>query len=168
VRGAFVLLVRFTRARGRAERRANPGRALHRTAGDFLLRNGRGGRLERQRRCRASKITLCPTLLNACPAYGKNSWTGKPGFCTGTSPGAIGSALAQQHLRSVMLGLGMILQGGEAYVTFKPDSSTRTATSPTIVVDHIVGGPACLACAQTHLINLKTGGHPCTVWPVFG
>jgi chromate reductase len=53
--------------------------------------------------------------------WGKNSWTGKPAFITGTSPGAIGSALAQQHLRSVMTGLGMILQGGEAYVTFKPD-----------------------------------------------
>lgn len=52
--------------------------------------------------------------------WGKNSWTGKPAFITGTSPGAIGSALAQQHLRSVMTGLGMILLGGEAYVTFKP------------------------------------------------
>jgi chromate reductase, NAD(P)H dehydrogenase (quinone) len=51
--------------------------------------------------------------------YGKNSWAGKPAFITGTSPGAIGSALAQQHLRSVMTGLGMILLGGEAYVTFK-------------------------------------------------
>jgi chromate reductase, NAD(P)H dehydrogenase (quinone) len=53
--------------------------------------------------------------------YGKNSWAGKPAFITGTSPGAIGSALAQQHLRSVMTGLGMILLGGEAYVTFKPN-----------------------------------------------
>ncbi len=53
--------------------------------------------------------------------YGRNSWAGKPGFITGTSPGAIGSALAQQHLRSVMTGLGMILLGGEAYVTFKPN-----------------------------------------------
>jgi len=53
--------------------------------------------------------------------WGKNSWAGKPAFITGTSPGPIGSALAQQHLRSVMTGLGMILQGGEAYVTFKPD-----------------------------------------------
>ena len=53
--------------------------------------------------------------------WGKSSWPGKPGFITGTSPGAIGSALAQQHLRSVMLGLGMTLLGGEAYVTFKPD-----------------------------------------------
>jgi len=53
--------------------------------------------------------------------YGKSSWPGKPAFITGTSPGAIGSALAQQHLRSVMTGLGMILLGGEAYVTFKPN-----------------------------------------------
>jgi len=68
--------------------------------------------------------------------YGKNSWAGKTGFITGTSPGAIGSALAQQHLRSVMTGLGMTLLGGEAYVTFKPnlidtqgnigDDSTKT------------------------------------------
>jgi chromate reductase, NAD(P)H dehydrogenase (quinone) len=53
--------------------------------------------------------------------YGKSVWPDKPGFITGTSPGAIGSALAQQHLRSVMIGLGMILLGGEAYVTFKPN-----------------------------------------------
>ena len=63
--------------------------------------------------------------------YGKNSWTGKPGFITGTSPGAIGSALAQQHLRSVMVGLGMILQSGEAMSRSSRTSSTRTATSPT-------------------------------------
>jgi chromate reductase, NAD(P)H dehydrogenase (quinone) len=53
--------------------------------------------------------------------YGKNSWVGKTMFITGTSPGAIGSALAQQHLRSVMTGLGATLLGGEAYVTFKPE-----------------------------------------------
>lgn len=53
--------------------------------------------------------------------WGKSSWPDKPAFITGTSPGAIGSALAQQHLRSVMTGLGMILLGGEAYVTFKPN-----------------------------------------------
>ena len=41
--------------------------------------------------------------------YGQNSWAGKPAFITGTSPGAIGSAIAQQHLRSVMVSLGVIL-----------------------------------------------------------
>jgi chromate reductase, NAD(P)H dehydrogenase (quinone) len=53
--------------------------------------------------------------------FGKNSWTGKPVFITGTSPGAIGTAIAQQHLRAIMISMGTILMGGEAYVTFKPD-----------------------------------------------
>ena len=53
--------------------------------------------------------------------YGKSSWIGKTGFITGTTGGAIGTALAQQHLRSVMTGLGMTLLGGEAYITFKPN-----------------------------------------------
>ena len=53
--------------------------------------------------------------------YGKSIWPDKPTFITGTSPGAIGSALAQQHLRNILVSLGAILLGGEAYVTFKPN-----------------------------------------------
>jgi chromate reductase len=53
--------------------------------------------------------------------YGTSVWPGKPGFITGTSPGAIGTALVQANLRTVMLGLGMTLLGGESYVTFKPN-----------------------------------------------
>ena len=52
--------------------------------------------------------------------WGKSNWPGKPGFITGTSPGAIGTALVQANLRTVMLGLGMTLLGGESYVQFKP------------------------------------------------
>jgi len=52
--------------------------------------------------------------------YGRNSWAGKPVAITGTSPGAIGSAIAQQHLRQVLGDLGAIVMGGEAYITFKP------------------------------------------------
>jgi hypothetical protein len=40
-------------------------------------------------------------MIDPLRRYGKNSWIGKPAFITGTSPGAIGSALAQQHLRAV-------------------------------------------------------------------
>jgi chromate reductase len=68
--------------------------------------------------------------------FGKSAWPGKPGFITGTSPGAIGTALVQANLRTVMLGLGMTLLGGESYVQFKPnlvddlgniaDDSTKT------------------------------------------
>ena len=68
--------------------------------------------------------------------WGKNSWTGKPAAVTGTSAGAIGTAVAQQHLRAVLGDIGMLVMGGEAYITFKPelldannnitDESTRT------------------------------------------
>jgi chromate reductase, NAD(P)H dehydrogenase (quinone) len=66
-----------------------------------------------------------PTVLNnavhwGARPFGTSVWPGKPGFITGTTPGALGTALAQAHLRSIMLGLGMTLLGGEAYVTNKP------------------------------------------------
>jgi chromate reductase, NAD(P)H dehydrogenase (quinone) len=67
-----------------------------------------------------------PTVLKnaidwgARPA-GKSVWPGKPGFVTGMSPGPIGTALVQANLRTVMLGLGMTLLGGEAYITNKPN-----------------------------------------------
>jgi chromate reductase len=57
--------------------------------------------------------------------WGKNSWTGKPAAITGTSPGAIGTAVAQQHLRHIAGVLGMIVMGGEAYIMFKPDLIDR-------------------------------------------
>jgi chromate reductase, NAD(P)H dehydrogenase (quinone) len=53
--------------------------------------------------------------------YGKTSWPGKPAAVTGTSPGAIGSAIAQQHLKTVLANQGLHLLGGEAYILFKPD-----------------------------------------------
>jgi chromate reductase len=52
--------------------------------------------------------------------YGQNSWNGKPAAITGTSPGALGTAVAQQHLRQVLGNLGVLVMGGEAYVAFKP------------------------------------------------
>src|SRR5262245_29195680 len=52
--------------------------------------------------------------------WGKNSWTGKVAAVTGASVGAIGTALAQQHLRQILGAQGVVLAGGEAYLTFKP------------------------------------------------
>lgn len=43
--------------------------------------------------------------------WGKNSWSGKPGAVLGTSLGATGTALAQQHLRNVMAYLDVALLG---------------------------------------------------------
>ena len=53
--------------------------------------------------------------------YGRNSWAGKPAAIIGASPGAIGSALAQQHLRQVMGDLGALVMGEEAYMAFGPE-----------------------------------------------
>lgn len=53
--------------------------------------------------------------------WGKNSWIGKLAAVTGTSPGAVGTAVVQQHLRSILGDLGVLVMGGEAYITFKPD-----------------------------------------------
>ena len=52
--------------------------------------------------------------------WGKNSWTGKIAAVTGTSQGAISTALAQQHLRQILGAQGVVLSGGEAYLQFKP------------------------------------------------
>jgi chromate reductase, NAD(P)H dehydrogenase (quinone) len=52
--------------------------------------------------------------------YGRNSWAGKLAAITGTSPGAIGAALAQQHLRQILGNLGALVMGGEAYIGYKP------------------------------------------------
>jgi chromate reductase len=54
--------------------------------------------------------------------WGKSSWPGKVAAVIGTSPGAIGTAVAQSHLRNVLGSiLGLLVMGGEHYVTFKPD-----------------------------------------------
>jgi chromate reductase len=53
--------------------------------------------------------------------YGKNAFARKPSAVIGTSPGAIGTAVGQQHLRSI---LGFCnspqMNSPEAYIQFKP------------------------------------------------
>src|SRR5438067_8839971 len=67
--------------------------------------------------------------------WGKNSWTGKPAFITGTSPGAIGSALAQQHLRSCQ-SLGKIK--GPVAVGVTNPTATGPKPSPDAGSDSLV------------------------------
>ena len=50
----------------------------------------------------------------------ENVWRDKPIAITGTSPGAIGTAVGQQHLRQILGILGAAVLGGEAYISFKP------------------------------------------------
>ncbi len=52
--------------------------------------------------------------------WGHNSWTDKVAAITGTSPGAIGTAVAQQHLRQILAAQGALVMGGEVFITFKP------------------------------------------------
>lgn len=50
----------------------------------------------------------------------RNVWRDKPVAMAGASPGAIGTAVGQQHLRQILGILGSSVLGGEAYVSFKP------------------------------------------------
>jgi chromate reductase len=57
--------------------------------------------------------------------YGKNSFTRKPSAMIGTSPGKIGTAVGQQHLRSILAfcnspQMNLI----EAYIEFTPNLVT--------------------------------------------
>ncbi len=57
--------------------------------------------------------------------YGKNSWGGKPGAVAGVTPGAIGTAVAQSHLRSIapVLDIALISQP-ELYLSLKAGQIT--------------------------------------------
>lgn len=66
-----------------------------------------------------------PALLKNAIDWGskpmdQNVWRDKPSAITGTSPGAIGTAVGQQHLRQILGILGATVMGGEAYLSFKP------------------------------------------------
>ena len=51
--------------------------------------------------------------------YGQSAWGGKPAFVTGTTPGAIGTAIAQHNLRTMLNFLGVHTLPAEAYITWK-------------------------------------------------
>jgi chromate reductase len=53
--------------------------------------------------------------------YGRNSFTRKPSAVIGTSPGKIGTAVGQQHLRSILAFCNSPLMNSiEAYIQFTP------------------------------------------------
>lgn len=65
--------------------------------------------------------------------YGKSNWVDKPGAIVGTSPGQIGTAIAQDHLRSVALTQGVIVMPRpEIYFTYKDGvfDADHTVTDP--------------------------------------
>jgi len=57
---------------------------------------------------------------HASRPYGKSAWAGKPAGILGVSPGAVGTAVAQQHLRVILGYLDMPTLGQpEAYIQMK-------------------------------------------------
>jgi chromate reductase, NAD(P)H dehydrogenase (quinone) len=88
------------------------------------------------------EIEACDALLFVTPEYnrsftpaiknvvdwgtrpwGKNSWAGKPAGLIGASPGAIGSAVGQNALKSLLSVVGLILMGQpEVYLAYKPEA----------------------------------------------
>lgn len=54
--------------------------------------------------------------------YGENSFTRKPSAIIGTSPGAIGTAVGQQHLKSILSFCNSPMMNAiEAYIQFTPN-----------------------------------------------
>ena len=52
--------------------------------------------------------------------YGQNVWGGKPAGVLGISPGGTGTAMAQQHLRNVLVAVGVLtLAQPEAFIQAK-------------------------------------------------
>lgn len=57
---------------------------------------------------------------HASRPYGQSSWAGRPAGVLGVSPGATGTALAQQHLRNILATLDVPTLGQpEAFLQFK-------------------------------------------------
>lgn len=57
---------------------------------------------------------------HASRPYGQSVWGGKPAGVLGISPGATGTAMAQQHLRNILVAVGVLtLAQPEAYIQAK-------------------------------------------------
>ncbi|MBI2286237.1 MAG: NAD(P)H-dependent oxidoreductase [Nitrosomonadales bacterium] len=57
---------------------------------------------------------------HASRPYGQSAWTGKPAGVLGASPGATGTAMAQQHLRNILATLDVPTLGQpEAFIQVK-------------------------------------------------
>jgi chromate reductase len=67
-----------------------------------------------------------PAIKNAIDwgtrPWGQNSWAAKPATIVGATPGAIGTAVAQNALKGLLLVCDMVVMGQpEIYFTYKPE-----------------------------------------------
>ena len=76
--------------------------------------------------------------------YGQNAFTRKPSAVIGTSPGKIGTAVGQQHLRSILSFCNSPqMNSPEAYIQFTPgligdDGQVNDPTTETFLRDYMV------------------------------
>lgn len=97
---------------------ATPGEAVKRLKDD--IRAAQGVLFVTPEYNRSIPGVLKNALDHASRPYGQSAWAGKPAGVIGVSPGAIGSALAQQHLRNILAYLDMPTLGQpEAFVQAK-------------------------------------------------
>ena len=87
--------------------------------------------------------------------YGTSKWAGKPGAIVGTSGGAVGTAVAQEHLRSILVAQGIALLGRpEVYFVYKDGvfDAEHTVTDPAAkkILDGFVDAFATQPAKQTH------------------
>ena len=79
--------------------------------------------------------------------YGKNSFARKPSAVIGTSPGKIGTAVGQQHLRSILSFCNSPqMNSPEAYIQFTPGMITD---------DGMVTEPSTAEFLQNYMIELQ-------------
>ncbi len=88
-----------------------------------------------------------PVIKNAIDwasrPWGKSSWPGKPAGLAGASPGAIGTAVAQSQLRSILTVLGIELMAeAQIYLTvkeglFAEDGSVTDAETAAFLSDYL-------------------------------
>lgn len=69
---------------------------------------------------RSIPASLKNVIDHASRPSGKSSWFGRVGGVIGVSPGGIGTALAQQHLRTILAAQGVqLLAQPDGYIQFK-------------------------------------------------
>ncbi|MBB3998267.1 NADPH-dependent FMN reductase [Aureimonas pseudogalii] len=73
--------------------------------------------------------------------YGRNSFAAKPGGIVGTTPGATGTAAGQNHLKSVLTVVDVVLMGQpEVYFQYKPELFAEDGTVSDAATARFLGG----------------------------
>ena len=97
---------------------ANPDESVKRLKNE--IKNAQGLLFVTPEYNRSVPGVLKNAIDHASRPYGQSAWAGKPAGVLGASPGAMGTALAQQHLRNILAHLDMPTLGQpEAFIHAK-------------------------------------------------